>query len=88
MNIEDRCKRIQNGGEKIYSICKKIYLVLMSIALIILSVAMIIHFIIFQTLFIPFSDIHPFVSLLFLLFYVRGAYDVFSYFRKKRNRVK
>jgi len=84
--MRDKSIWIQSGGKKIYNVGNKIYLALMSFALVILSVAIIIHFVIFQTLFIPFSDIHPLISLLFLLFYVHGAYDVFSYFRKKKTR--
>jgi len=73
---------------KFCDVCNKIYLILMSIALVILTLTTIFVWIRDSVLFVPLCDVSPIISSIFFCIYVKGAYDIFLYLRRRKARIK
>jgi len=76
--------------QKFIDLSNKIYLILMSIALVILTLTTIFVWIRDGVLVVPlwsiFWDLSPFIAIMFFSIYVKGIYDISSYFIKKKTR--
>jgi hypothetical protein len=68
---------------KFYDACGKMYLVLMSFAFLILFTTIVTQLIRTQTIIIPFLDMPLFLRIIFWGFYLKGAYDIFFYLKKR-----
>jgi len=84
-NMATKAKEWNSKVNKFHNICHNIYLILGLIGFIMILASIVIHAIVFRTLFIPFADVSPFLSLAVLFINVRWSFDIAIYVKMRKT---